>query len=451
MEKILVTLLEKFEAKIFALEESRDLADISLVDLLNAPQEQEQKRQIGGDGSMGHVERICKSKSNQQEDEAKAVVQEEEEEQLFILSYYAIKVGNRKYVEVKGRGTIAIESVIGSKLINDVLYVPKIDQNLLSFGQLLEKWFKVFFENKRCIIKDAEDQEVFTIKMRGNYFSLDLMEEERAAYQISLNNVVTWHKRLGHFHHQALLFMQKHELLQGLPPLEDHLPSCKACQYGKQNRLPFPQKSWRASQKLQLMHTNLRGPLKTSSLKGSRFKSEVAEVSRDIRLLWRTKEEIYVEQPEGFVVKGHEDKVYLLRKALYGLKQAPRVWYSRINDHLLSLGFDKILSEATLYVRKVDSDLIIISICVDDLLITRGNEEHIKDFKAEMFKSYKATTTPMVQKEKFSKDDGSDKVDERLYQSLIGCLMYLIATRPDILYDVSMLLRFMHCASEVHL
>ncbi|KAI4297629.1 hypothetical protein L6164_037513 [Bauhinia variegata] len=64
-------------------------------------------------------------------------------------------------------------------------------------------------------------------------------------------------------------------------------------------------------------------------------------------------EEIYVEQPEGFVIKGQEDKVYLLKKALYGLKQAPRVWYNRINDNLLHLGFHKSLSEATLYVKHV--------------------------------------------------------------------------------------------------
>ncbi|KAJ0040524.1 hypothetical protein Pint_28034 [Pistacia integerrima] len=105
---------------------------------------------------MGHVERICKSKSNQQVDEAKVMVQEEGE-QLFVASCYAssslseawlmtndpklfreleksvfskVKVSNGQYVEVKGRA-IAIESVTGTKLINDVLYVRRIDQNLI--------------------------------------------------------------------------------------------------------------------------------------------------------------------------------------------------------------------------------------------------------------------------------------------------------------------------------
>ena len=56
----------------------------------------------------------------------------------------------------------------------------------------------------------------------------------------------------------------------------------------------------------------------------------------------------------------------------------------------------------------------------------------------------------MNQKEKFSKDDGVEKVDESQYRSLIGCLMYLTATRPDIMFAVNLLSRFMHCASEVH-
>ncbi|XP_049392922.1 uncharacterized protein LOC125857337 [Solanum stenotomum] len=62
----------------------------------------------------------------------------------------------------------------------------------------------------------------------------------------------------------------------------------------------------------------------------------------------------------------------------------------------------------------------------------------------------KSTTTPMNQKEKFCKDDGAEKVDEGLYRSLIGFLMYLTATRPDIPYAVSLLSRYMHCASEIH-
>jgi len=60
-------------------------------------------------------------------------------------------------------------------------------------------------------------------------------------------------------------------------------------------------------------------------------------------------------------------------------------------------------------------------------------------------------TTPMNQKEKLCKEDGTDKIDMTYFKSLIGCLMYLIATQPDILNVVSILSWFMHCASEFHL
>ena len=60
------------------------------------------------------------------------------------------------------------------------MFVPNIDQNLLSVGQLLEKGFKVLFEDKFCMIKDANGKNVFKIKMRGKSFALNLLEEEQA-------------------------------------------------------------------------------------------------------------------------------------------------------------------------------------------------------------------------------------------------------------------------------
>ena len=84
--------------------------------------------------------------------------------------------------------------------------------------------------------------------------------------------------------------------------------------------------------------------------------------------------------------KGNEDKVYRLRKALYGLKQAPRAWYDRIDSHLLGLSFGKSLSESTFYVKHHSIDILVVSIYVDDVLITKRNTRHIKDFKKEMCK-----------------------------------------------------------------
>ncbi|XP_020233029.1 uncharacterized protein LOC109813272 [Cajanus cajan] len=81
-------------------------------------------------------------------------------------------------------------------------------------------------------------------------------------------------------------------------------------------------------------------------------------------------EDIYVDQPEGFQVKGSENKVYKLHKALYGLKQAPRAWYTRIDNYLLQKGFDRSENEATLYVKRSKNEMqLIISLYVDDMLV----------------------------------------------------------------------------------
>ena len=60
----------------------------------------------------------------------------------------------------------------------------------------------------------------------------------------------------------------------------------------------------------------------------------------------------------------------MLKKALHGLNQSPRAWYNKMNGHLLSLGFEKRLSESTLYVKKLGSNLVLVSLYVDGLLVT---------------------------------------------------------------------------------
>ena len=369
VEKILVTVPERYEASIATLENTKDLSKITLAEVLHALQAQEQRRLMRQEGSMegafqaklhnnggknnntqvfppcphckktnhpqrrcwwrpdarchkcgqlGHMEKICKSQ--QQQGEVKVAEDQPQEEQLFAVSCFAanssteswlidsgctnhmtydreifreldkttlskVKIGNGAYIAVKGKGTVAIEGQTGLKLISDVLYVPEINQNLLSVPQLLEKGYKVLFEDKNCMIKDSEGREVFKVQMKGKSFALDFMSEEQAAVHKEVSSTVLWHKRLGHFHHDALIFMKKNNLAKGLPELEEELPTCAACQYGKQTRLPFPQnKAWRASQKLQLIHTDVGGPMKTLSLNGSKY--YIVFIDDNTRMCW---------------------------------------------------------------------------------------------------------------------------------------------------------------------
>jgi predicted aspartyl protease len=113
-----------------------------------------------------------------------------------------VRIGNGDYISVKGKGTIAIATNSGTKTILDVLYVPDIDQNLLSVGQLIEKGFKVTFEDQCCLIYDAAGQKILQIKMRGKSFSFFPTKKEHTAYSTNISMTEIWHKRLGHCHVQ---------------------------------------------------------------------------------------------------------------------------------------------------------------------------------------------------------------------------------------------------------
>ncbi|KAM1456915.1 hypothetical protein ACFX13_035004 [Malus domestica] len=81
-------------------------------------------------------------------------------------------------------------------------------------------------------------------------------------------------------------------------------------------------------------------------------------------------DEVFIDQPDGYIVQGVEDNVYKLKKVMYGLKQAPRAWYEEINAHLYNCGFTRNPSEATLYMKSMgENESVIISIYVDDICL----------------------------------------------------------------------------------
>ncbi|KAI5348811.1 hypothetical protein L3X38_001698 [Prunus dulcis] len=205
-------------------------------------------------------------------------------------------------------------------------------------------------------------------------------------------------------------------------------------------------------------------------------------------------EEVYVDQPDGFVVKGSEDKVYKLHKALYGLKQAPRAWYGEIDTDFAQCGFAKSQCEATLYTKtRGEAEILIVSIYVDDIVYTGNCQPMLEEFKQDMMVKYEMTdlgllhhflgmgviqthtsiflhqkkyaasllskfglreckpiSIPLVTTKKLSKDDGSGPANEEQYRKIVGSLLYLTATRPDIMYGSSLLARFMRCPTNKH-
>ena len=758
-------------------------------------------------------------------------------------------------MEIEGKGEIEVETMAGTQILKDVLYVPKITLNLVSVGQLLESGYSLSFKRGLCKIKDSQGTLLLSVKMMNRSFNLDWNDSYMSVNMCVNAESSLWHKRMGHFNQIALKKMADLQMVLGLPVIKDNEDVCEACQLGKQTKLSFPSNTYRASMKLQLVHTDVCGPMQNESVNGSkyfllfiddysrfcwvyflktkgdvfdefvRFKAateretrcnlkalrsdnggeftsrkfedflakegikhqqtvpytpqqngvserrnrtlmemarcllyeksmplkfwaeavntaayllnrmatkilvektpyelwygfkpnishlrifgspcyvlkpenrrrkldqkidvgifigystkskaykvydlktnrvviardvkvaenskwnwEIAEIegatleyqpetdaARDddeliddipvrgtrlltdvysrcnvaetepidfeeainsqvwiaamqeelmmieknetwllvdrpshkkvigVKWIFKTKlnadgsinkhkarlvakgysqepgtdftdtfapvsrldtiklvlavaaqcgwliyqldvksaflngvlkEEIYVEQPDGFEKEINANKVYVLKKALYGLKQAPRAWYSRLDEYLLSMGFERSINEVTLYVKNTNKHILIISVYVDDLLIAGNKEELVTEFKnnmKEMFemnelglltyflgmeinqfkqgyflcqKSFiikllnkfamekcNSVSTLMILGQKLTKEDESPRTDGRIYRSLIGSLLYLTATRPDIVFAVNYLSRFMQNPSQFH-
>lgn len=183
-----------------------------------------------------------------------------------------------------------------------------------------------------------------------------------------------------------------------------------------------------------------------------------------------------------------------MRKALYGLKQAPRAWFSKIKSYFIGEGFEKCDFEHTLFVKtEQKGQVLIVSLYVDDLIVTGNCDRMIQEFKESMKGRFDITdlgkmryflgveilqreegiymcqrkftreilerfemdlsngvSNPIVPGTKVSKKGGGAVLDVTLYKQMIGSLMYLTVTRPDLTFAVGLASRFMENPTEAH-
>ncbi|GJT23782.1 retrovirus-related pol polyprotein from transposon TNT 1-94 [Tanacetum coccineum] len=206
------------------------------------------------------------------------------------------------------------------------------------------------------------------------------------------------------------------------------------------------------------------------------------------------KEVVYVSQPEGFVDQDNPSHVYKLKKALYGLKQAPHAWYDMLSSFLISQQFSKGAVDPTLFTRHAGNDILLVQIYVDDILFASMNTAMCNEFANQMTNKFKmsmmgkmsfflglqisqsprgifinqskyaseivkkyglhstdSVDTPMIENKKLDKDLQGKQVDATLYRGMIGYLMYLTASRPDLNYDVCLYARYQAKPTEKHL
>ncbi|KAJ9557666.1 hypothetical protein OSB04_012280 [Centaurea solstitialis] len=206
------------------------------------------------------------------------------------------------------------------------------------------------------------------------------------------------------------------------------------------------------------------------------------------------KEEVYVSQPEGFVDRTKPNHVYILDKALYGLKQAPRAWYDHLSNALLDNGFYKGKINPSLFIKTEGNDILLVQICVEDIifgstnsdmctwfsdLMTTGFEmsmlwelsfflglqvlqnpdgilinqsKYIRDLlKRFHMDTSSVAKSPMASGTLISADPKGKHVDQKTYRAIIGSLVYLTTSRPDIMFPTCFCARFQANSKESHM
>ncbi|GJX94605.1 putative ribonuclease H-like domain-containing protein [Tanacetum coccineum] len=205
-------------------------------------------------------------------------------------------------------------------------------------------------------------------------------------------------------------------------------------------------------------------------------------------------EEVYVSQPPGFQDPKSPQKVYKVVKALYGLHQAPRAWYATLSTFLLKNGYRRGTIDKTLFLKKDKHDIILVQVYVDDIIFGSTKKSWCDEFEALMksrfqmssmgeltfflglqvkqnpngifisqdkyvaeilkkfdFASVKTASTPIETQKPLVKDEEASDVDVHLYRSMIGSLMYVTASRPDIMFAVCACSRFQVTPKTSHL
>ena len=108
-------------------------------------------------------------------------------------------------------------------------------------------------------------------------------------------------------------------------------------------------------------------------------------------------EEVYLEQPPGYMKIGEDKKVLKLKKALYGLKQTPRAWNTRIDTYFKENGCKQCPHEHALYTKKSGGNVILVALYVDDLIFSANNDEMIEEFKNTMTLEFEMTDLELVE------------------------------------------------------
>jgi len=187
-----------------------------------------------------------------------------------------IYLGDNRSHKIQGYGVICVNLPNGQmKQIHDVLYVPGIKKNLISVSTITDQNLKVEFIKSQCFVKDIQNHYnvIATGTRVGGLYKLDVTKgNHQALTSTTMSTEELWHRRYGHLNQNDLVLLQKKLMVEGLPILKNEHIECEACALGKQHREEFPvHKEKKQREIIELIHTDVCGPMQTMSLGGARY------------------------------------------------------------------------------------------------------------------------------------------------------------------------------------
>nr|GEX20883.1 hypothetical protein [Tanacetum cinerariifolium] len=323
--------------------------------------------------------------------------------------------GNPKGGKITGKGKIKT----GKLDFNDVYFVNELKFNLFSVSQMCNKKNSVLFTDTECLVlsSDFKLPDESQVLLRKVWVLVDLPYGKRAIGTKWVYRNKKDEKGIM-IMNKARLVAQGHTQEEGIDYEEVFAPVAKI-----------------EAIRLFLAYASFMGFM-------------VYQIDVKSAFLYGTiEEEVYVCQPLGFEDPDYPDKVYKVVMALYGLHQAPRAWYETLATYLLENGFQRGTIDQTLFIKKQKGHILLVQIYVDDIIFGTTNRDLCRSFEKLMKDKFqmnsmgeltfflgKSASTPIDTEKPLLKDPNGEDVDIHIYRSMIGSLMYLTSSRPDIMF-----------------